>query len=104
MFKVSAVHVKIDVEWMSAHVTARDVLRHGQQGLDPMPQPSVGAPFRSRLWPQRESQDIPGHSTEVQAACKRATKFVCVVTTSRFTKSLRRPHREKIQWFEIRRS
>ncbi|GBO41050.1 hypothetical protein AVEN_189746-1 [Araneus ventricosus] len=34
-------------------------------------------------------------STEVQAACRRATKSICVVTTSRYTSSLRWPHRKK---------
>ncbi|GBN87654.1 hypothetical protein AVEN_91199-1 [Araneus ventricosus] len=33
-------------------------------------------------------------STEVQAACRRATKSICVVTTSRYTSSLRWPHRK----------
>ncbi|GBN82224.1 hypothetical protein AVEN_207336-1, partial [Araneus ventricosus] len=30
-------------------------------------------------------------STEVQAACRRATKSICVVSTSRYTSSLRWP-------------
>ncbi|GBM12420.1 hypothetical protein AVEN_55266-1 [Araneus ventricosus] len=34
-------------------------------------------------------------STEVQAACRLATKSICVVTTSRYTNSLRWPHRKK---------
>ncbi|GBL92932.1 hypothetical protein AVEN_54586-1 [Araneus ventricosus] len=34
-------------------------------------------------------------STEVQAACRRATKSIFVVTTSRYTSSLRWPHRKK---------
>ncbi|GBN46377.1 hypothetical protein AVEN_182076-1 [Araneus ventricosus] len=34
-------------------------------------------------------------STEVQAACRRATKSICVVTTSRYTSSLRWPYRKK---------
>ncbi|GBN39566.1 hypothetical protein AVEN_130951-1 [Araneus ventricosus] len=32
--------------------------------------------------------------TQVQAACRRATKSICVVTTSRYTNSLRWPHRK----------
>ncbi|GFU86491.1 uncharacterized protein TNCV_423071 [Trichonephila clavipes] len=34
-------------------------------------------------------------STEEQAACRRETKFICVVTTSRYASSLRWPHRKK---------
>ncbi|GFX85508.1 hypothetical protein TNCV_3716801 [Trichonephila clavipes] len=35
--------------------------------------------------------------TEVQVACRRATKYVCVVTTSRYTNSLRMFHGKEIQ-------
>ncbi|GFX01201.1 hypothetical protein TNCV_4581671 [Trichonephila clavipes] len=34
-------------------------------------------------------------STEVQAACRRATKSVCVVTASRYINSLRLPQKKK---------
>ncbi|GFV48974.1 uncharacterized protein TNCV_2164641 [Trichonephila clavipes] len=36
-------------------------------------------------------------STEVQAACRRETRSICVVTTSRYTSSLRYPHRKKVR-------
>ncbi|GFX84093.1 hypothetical protein TNCV_4859011 [Trichonephila clavipes] len=35
-------------------------------------------------------------SIEVKAACRLATKSICVVTSSRYAKSLKLPHRKKI--------
>ncbi|GFU85258.1 uncharacterized protein TNCV_2385651 [Trichonephila clavipes] len=34
-------------------------------------------------------------TTEIQAACRRATKSICVITTSEYTSSLRWFHRKK---------
>ncbi|GFV91833.1 hypothetical protein TNCV_2975051 [Trichonephila clavipes] len=50
----------------------------------------------STLW-NRGTRRRSTVSTEVQAACRRATKSICEVTSSRYTNSLRLPHRRKIQ-------